>query len=213
MRLPFNSSYPITQPFGVNPADYAKFGMAGHNGIDYGLPSGTPVVAATNGIAYVLYEAGGFGNYVQIVGPQYKTIYAHLQKALITNGALVSEGQVIGLSDNTGNSSGPHLHFGVKPIPQDNNNGYFGAIDPQPILNQGDTNVDYKAEYELLKRERDTVTYPRIELLQNERDTVLYPTIEKQKVQIAELTKENATLKQQAGTIPTELKPGAYVVK
>ena len=137
MRLPFNSSYPITQPFGVNPGDYAKFGMTGHNGIDYGLPSGTPVVAATNGIANVLYEAGGFGNYIQIVGPQYKTIYAHLQKALITNGALVSEGQVIGLSDNKGNSSGPHLHFGVKPIPQDNNNGYFGAIDPQPILNQG----------------------------------------------------------------------------
>jgi N-acetylmuramoyl-L-alanine amidase CwlA len=45
----------------------------------------------------------------------------------------------------------------------------------------GDTNVDYKAEYELLKRERDTVTYPRIELLQNERDTVLYPTIENQR--------------------------------
>jgi Peptidase family M23 len=210
MRLPFHSSYPITQPFGVNPADYAKFGMAGHNGIDYGLPSGTPVLAATNGLAYVLYEAGGFGNYIQIVGPQYKTIYAHLQKALVANGALVSEGQVIGLSDNTGNSSGPHLHFGVKPIPQDNNNGYFGAIDPQPLIT-GDTNLDYKALYELLKTERDTVTYPRIELLQNERDKVLYPLIEQQKAKIAELEKQLDLAKQSAGQV-TPLAPGLYSV-
>jgi murein DD-endopeptidase MepM/ murein hydrolase activator NlpD len=61
MRLPFNGNFPITQPFGVNPAAYAKFGMKGHNGIDYGLPSGTPVVAAISGTARVLSDPYGFG--------------------------------------------------------------------------------------------------------------------------------------------------------
>jgi hypothetical protein len=88
-----------------------------------------------------------------------------------------------------------------------NYNYIIGWLHPK-----GGTNLDYKAEYELLKRERDTVTYPRINLLENERDTVLYPTIEKQKAQIADLTKENQTLKQQVGTVPTELKPGLYRV-
>jgi hypothetical protein len=116
--------------------------MIGHNGIDYGLPTGTPVVAATAGVAYVLSDPPGFGNYVQITGKDYKTIYAHLQKATVSNGAPVQEGQQIGVSNNTGNSSGPHLHFGVKPIVGlNNNNGFFGAIDPQPLLNQGTTTM------------------------------------------------------------------------
>jgi hypothetical protein len=213
MRLPFNGSYPLTQPFGVNPQDYAKFGMVGHNGLDYGLPSGTPVVAAHSGVAFVMYEAGGFGTYIQVVGTEYKTIYAHLQKAVINNGQTVQEGQLIALSDNTGNSSGPHLHFGVKPIPQDSNNGYLGAIDPAPLLT-GDTNLDYKALYELLEKEKTQVLYPRIELLQNERGTVLYPTIEQQKLQIAQLTTEIATLKKQQPSVEVkELGPGHYIVK
>lgn len=142
MRLPFNGNFRVTQLFGVNPQDYAQFGMKGHNGIDYGLPTGTPVVAATAGTAYVLSDPPGFGDYVQVVGKDYKTIYAHLQKATISNGQQVVEGQQIGVSDNTGNSSGPHLHFGVKPIVGlNNNNGFFGAIDPQPILNQGTTTM------------------------------------------------------------------------
>jgi hypothetical protein len=138
VRLPFNGSYPVTQPFGVNPANYAQFGMKGHNGIDYGLPTGTPVVATIAGVAHVLSDPLGFGNYVTVTNGQYKTIYAHLKNALVLNGQQVVTGQAIGISNNTGNSSGPHLHFGVKPVNPDNNNGYFGAIDPQPLLNQGD---------------------------------------------------------------------------
>jgi hypothetical protein len=241
MRLPFNSSYPITQPFGVNPADYAKFGMAGHNGIDYGLPSGTPVVAATNGVAYVLYEAGRFGNYIQIVGPQYKTIYAHLQKALITNGALVNEGQVIGLSDNTGNSSGPHLHFGVKPIPQDNNNGYFGAIDPQPILNQGDDmsyadinilriihselegwprEATHKGEYDkqFLGVYGDKTETNKLILDKWLKNGAYRAQLEADKALAARARSEDwegqiASLKAQLGDAGTELQPGKYIVK
>lgn len=139
MRLPFNGNYPVTQRFNDSccRASYAQFGMTGHNGIDYGLPSGTPVVAAEDGVAYVKSDPAGFGNYVEVFGP-HKTIYAHLQGATVASGTRVAAGQQIGISDNTGNSSGAHLHFGVKPLNPDNNNGFFGAIDPQPLFNQGD---------------------------------------------------------------------------
>jgi hypothetical protein len=146
MRLPFNGSYPITQRFGVNPAAYAQFGMKGHNGIDYALPTGTPVVAAISGTVQVLSDPPGFGNYVTVTNGQYKTIYAHLQRATVNSGQQVTAGQQIGISDNTGNSTGPHLHFGVKPINVDNNNGFFGAIDPQPILNQGESDMATKEQ-------------------------------------------------------------------
>jgi hypothetical protein len=137
VRLPFNGSFLITQFFGVNPQDYAQFGMKGHNGIDYGLPTGTPVVAAESGQVFVRSDPPGFGNYIELYSAGYRTIYAHLKEATVPNGSRVTVGQQIGISDNTGNSSGPHLHFGVKPINPDKNNGFLGAIDPQPILNQG----------------------------------------------------------------------------
>ena len=138
MRIPFNGNYGISQKFN-DPccrASYAQFGMKGHNGIDYALPSGTQVVAAESGTARNLSDPGGFGNYVEITGA-HKTIYAHLKSFSVGNGAKVSEGQVVGISGATGNVTGAHLHFGVKPIPADNNNGFLGAIDPQPIINGG----------------------------------------------------------------------------
>ena len=133
MRIPFNGNYKITQEFGDNPAYYAQFGLKGHNGIDYGLPLNTPVIASEDGTATVNYDPE-LGHYVQIMGA-YKTLYCHLTKATISNG-LVKAGQQVGLSGNSGNSTGPHLHFGVKPIPQDNNNGYGGAIDPEPLFKE-----------------------------------------------------------------------------
>lgn len=151
MRYPFNGNYRLTQGFGENPAAYAKFGMKGHNGLDYGLPTGTPVLAAEDGkVVTVASDPPGFGNYVRIQG-NYVTLYAHLDHATVPVGTRVTAGQQIGVSDNTGNSSGPHLHFGIKPLTADNNNGYFGAIDPMPILKQGEsamTITDKPASYE-----------------------------------------------------------------
>lgn len=140
MHLPFSGNWPITQLFGANPQDYAKFGMNGHNGTDYGLPAGTPVLAAESGRVSLLNDPPGFGTYVEIVGA-HKTVYAHLKSWAVSNGTIVNEGQVIGYSNNTGNSSGPHLHLGVKPLNPDRNNGYLGAIDPQPLLSQEGGNV------------------------------------------------------------------------
>jgi hypothetical protein len=103
-----------------------------------------------SGQAFVLSDPPGFGNYIELYGAGFRTIYAHLKQATVPNGSRVTVGQQIGISDNTGNSSGPHLHFGVKPINPDKNNGFLGAIDPHPILNQGDDMIQDQRHLTLL---------------------------------------------------------------
>lgn len=135
MRVPFNGNFPTTQTFS-DPccrASYAKFGWIGHNGYDYGLPTGTPVVAANSGTIYSAFDSGA-GNYIFVSQPNLETVYMHLSRRDVTTGQTVSEGQQIGLSGNTGNSTGPHLHFGTRPIPYNRNNGFEGYVDPNNYL-------------------------------------------------------------------------------
>jgi hypothetical protein len=79
---------------------------------DGGATNGTPVLASASGTAYRYYEAGGAGNYIAIEhGGGWKTYYFHLSAYSVANGASVSQGQQIGLTGSTGNSSGPHNHY------------------------------------------------------------------------------------------------------
>lgn len=137
MRLPFNGSYNVTQRFNDEccRASYARFGMQGHNGIDYGMPTNSPVLAAHGGKVATGYEANGYGNYVFITGEGYESVYGHLNRVTVTNGQTVNAGDQIGSSGSTGNSTGPHLHFGVRPIGYNRANGFLGYIDPQPLFN------------------------------------------------------------------------------
>jgi len=104
-------------------------GIYYYGGIDYGCATGTPVKAAQSGTVTVARkDASGYGVHVRIQhGDGSLTIYGHLQNTAVKVGDKVQAGQVIGLSDNTGNSSGPHLHFELRdPRGQ--------PIDPQPYL-------------------------------------------------------------------------------
>lgn len=125
----------ITQVFGVNPRDYKKYGLAGHNGVDWAVPEGTAVLAAESGIiSKAAFDAGGYGNYVEIDHLNgLRTIYAHLQTTEARVGQLINAGMIVGRSGSTGNSTGPHLHFTVKVKGQEAN-GYKGAVDPMPLL-------------------------------------------------------------------------------
>jgi hypothetical protein len=131
----------ITQTFGENDWYYLKLGLKdGHNGIDYGCAIGTPVKAAGNGtvIKKIANDPNGWGMFVDIEHSPGKlfTRYAHLSKfgkglELKKN---IQKGEIIGYTGNTGNSTGPHLHFGVYI------NG--AAVDPMPLLEiaqDGDT--------------------------------------------------------------------------
>jgi hypothetical protein len=137
IKLALPVSGPITQLFGENPDMYKKWGFPGHNGIDYGVPNGTPITAAAGGsVALVGFENGGYGNYVKLSHADgsrtFFTYYAHLASAAVTAGQKVKAGTVIGYSNNTGASTGPHLHFGLKIDGE--NPPYKGYVDPMPYF-------------------------------------------------------------------------------
>jgi murein DD-endopeptidase MepM/ murein hydrolase activator NlpD len=86
-----------------------------HLGLDFRVPSGTPVVAMNDGtalLARLLYYEGNF--VVLDHGQGLLTIYMHLSEFKVKEGDQVKRGQVIGLSGGTGRATGPHLHVGVR---------------------------------------------------------------------------------------------------
>ena len=156
MRFPFNGSFKLTQKFGENPASYAQFGLKGHNGLDFGVPTGTEIVATHSGkVIEATNDPSGYGLYVKIENDLEGSLYAHLKEFKVKVGDQVSEGQILGLSDNTGNSTGPHLHFGYYKIPRDRTNGYAGYIDPLPFLTSEPMAVITQKELDKIRSERD----------------------------------------------------------
>lgn len=137
MRRPFIGDFPVTQTWGVNEQNYVQFGLKGHNGIDYGLPTGTVIIAPHSGkVIEVAYDQYGYGNYIKIENDVEGSILAHLQQQDVSVGQEVKEGDRIGLSNNSGNSTGPHLHWGYFRKPRDKADGFSGTINPFPYLNE-----------------------------------------------------------------------------
>jgi len=87
-----------------------------HKGVDFAAPSGTPIMAAGNGVVRKARWFGSFGKYVRIEHANgYETAYAHLSRISsgVREGARVRQGQIIGHVGTTGRSTGPHLHYEV----------------------------------------------------------------------------------------------------
>jgi len=129
--LPTGKGY-VSQWFGEHPDWYKKYGLYAHNGIDYAVASGTQVLAAHGGTIYIGNDPSGYGLWVRIVGSSFQTIYGHNSKFLFAAGDKVELGQPIALSGNTGNSTGPHVHFSIK-VNGMRNPGYANWIDPVPF--------------------------------------------------------------------------------
>ena len=122
---PFTRTYPITQSFGERFTD-----QSGHKGIDYALPLGTPVLAAADGyVSQTETSLEGYGNHIVMAhGEEIETLYAHLSVLKVTTGQAVQQGEEIGLSGNSGNSTGPHLHFELRL--------HNKAVDPAPYFSE-----------------------------------------------------------------------------
>ncbi|WP_114570664.1 murein hydrolase activator EnvC family protein [Exiguobacterium flavidum] len=92
-------------------------GYTFHNGLDFGGPVGSPIVAAATGTVILAQSGGPYGNHVMIAhqlnGQTYTTVYAHMNSLNVSSGQRVSQGQQIGTLGSTGNSTGPHLHFEI----------------------------------------------------------------------------------------------------
>jgi len=134
----------ITQKFGERPEVYKQFGLKGHNGVDFRTrfidsPLGKRyVTAAAEGyVEEVRYDVNGYGIHIRLRHLDGSmTIYGHLTKPYVSRNDKIKAGQRIGLTGNTGFSSGAHLHFEYRPAGWENNkgNGYAGAVDPIPFL-------------------------------------------------------------------------------
>lgn len=113
VRVPFDGDFPITTYFGADayPSELRHFGS--HWGIDYGLPLRTPVKACAHGIvSRVELNHATRGNWLEIMHENsFSSRYLHNDQILVTEGAIVSKGDVISLSGSTGLSTGPHLHW------------------------------------------------------------------------------------------------------
>ncbi|MGZ9107153.1 MAG: M23 family metallopeptidase, partial [Rhodoplanes sp.] len=103
----------ITSRFGNRPDPFNKR-WAMHQGVDFGAPMKTPVVATASGTVVFAGWKSSYGRLVEIShGPRVITRYAHLAKILVNQGDLVQMGDRIGLLGSSGRSSGPHLHYEV----------------------------------------------------------------------------------------------------
>ncbi|MFA5119745.1 M23 family metallopeptidase [Zavarzinia sp.] len=87
-----------------------------HKGIDFAAPTGTPILAAGDGVIGLIGRRGSYGNYIQLRHDgKYATAYAHLSRFAkgLKPGSRVRQGQTIGYVGTTGRSTGPHLHYEI----------------------------------------------------------------------------------------------------
>lgn len=121
----------FTSPFGP------RWGRL-HAGVDIAAPTGTPIVAVLDGVVVLKGWVGGYGNFTCIRHrPNLSSCYAHQSRFAgdVRQGAPVKRGQTIGYVGNTGNSTGPHLHFEMRLGP-----GFSGQpVDPMPYLQGAET--------------------------------------------------------------------------
>lgn len=105
----------ITSGFGMRNHPILGFTKM-HKGVDFGVPTGTPIQAAGDGTLEMAGFNGAYGNYVRIRhGNGYATAYAHMSRiaAGMKTGKRVGQGQIIGFVGATGRATGPHLHYEV----------------------------------------------------------------------------------------------------
>ena len=102
------TDYVLTSDFGP------RWGT-NHNGIDLAVPTGTDVMAAKDGTVIQAGWNGGYGISVYIDhGNGVVTRYGHMSKTLVSVGQAVKQGDIVGLSGSTGDSTGPHVHFEIR---------------------------------------------------------------------------------------------------
>lgn len=180
MRFPldkiyiFDHEFPLNrdkmtlgQNFGENYLDkYKEWGLLGHNGQDWPCRDGESVYAAHDGVVTKVIEetvgiSGTRGKGISLKSKTkwpsgyLTTIYWHLKDFNVQAGQEVKEGDVIAWADNTGYSTGTHLHFGIKFVDENSvtinaDNGYGGYVNPLPFfmtINEQELALLYKTVF------------------------------------------------------------------
>ncbi len=115
---------PIIAPFGVR---WQGNGPSIHRGVDIVVPTGTPVYAMSSGEVSFTGTMTDFGLVVWVDHRDaILTVYAHLSEILVVEGQAISRDEILGLSGESGNATGPHLHFEIR--------GRGHQVDPVAML-------------------------------------------------------------------------------
>lgn len=108
--------------------------LKGHNGIDMEAPNGTCLYAPEDGVITEV-NTDSYGKSIRLKSKEYEHIFGHLEDFNVSVNQRVKQGQLIGWCDNTGKyTTGSHLHWGVRPVKYDRDNGYAGYIDQYDML-------------------------------------------------------------------------------
>ena len=111
-RIPLLFNARVSSPYNPRRLHPITKRVRPHNGVDFGVPTGTPVIAPSDGVVeHVAFQARGAGRYIKVRHGHITTVYMHLSKPLVRAGQSVKKGERIALSGNTGGSTGPHLHY------------------------------------------------------------------------------------------------------
>jgi murein DD-endopeptidase MepM/ murein hydrolase activator NlpD len=140
----------VTQGWGIyNPA-YLQFGFDHHNGVDFLLGNDKKLHAPCDFFAVDVGENSGAGKYIRwittekfdVLGTNCKVggMFMHMESHAIATGATVKEGDLLGVADNTGFSTGPHTHLSVYRLGDngerlDTNASHNNTFDPRPFFN------------------------------------------------------------------------------
>jgi murein DD-endopeptidase MepM/ murein hydrolase activator NlpD len=114
LRTPVNGAI-LTSGFGMRRHPILGYSVL-HRGVDFGVPPGTPIMAAGDGVIEKREFQNGYGNYIRIRhSGEYSTAYAHMSRfgKGMAVGKRVRQGDIIGYVGSTGRVTGPHLHFEV----------------------------------------------------------------------------------------------------
>jgi murein DD-endopeptidase MepM/ murein hydrolase activator NlpD len=149
LPCPLQGPVRLTQHFGQHPEIYKQFGLKGHNGIDLTGPKAGALVPVHAPYDAEVYEVGdqgkkGYGKFIRLrtaankKGVRREIVLAHLSLVSVKPGQEVSLGDAIGIMGNTGFSTGPHVHLGLRRVADgkiiDYNNGYMGYVDFEKYL-------------------------------------------------------------------------------
>ena len=116
----------VSSSFGARQSKYQNV-TGYHTGIDIAADSGTSIVASMEGIVELVSSEGDYGKHIKIRCNNVYTLYAHCSKIFVKEGQIVARGQKIASVGNTGNSTGPHLHFEIRVEDR--------FVDPEKIIN------------------------------------------------------------------------------
>lgn len=112
-KNPIGESGVITSNFGKRNSDNENVSEY-HTGIDIGAEYGTDIKSSVTGIVTLVSNVGDYGKQVRVRNNNVTTLYAHCSEILVKEGDIVADGQVIAKVGNSGNSTGPHLHFEIR---------------------------------------------------------------------------------------------------